>query len=274
MQESRGNGDEPEAVIIEPLRKRKVRSGSPYTRPTEIEQVLTLLISLPIDEAIARARIRNRRSVGWLPGECLLHMTRRAARMHDMRAYERWYEQLAERVRAGLPRPSNKDRPSARELEIADVGFDRFIAMLTADLNGYDNRLDIWEARFDLALINLRRDALKKTLRKPDAPEIVEIEGDCAIAAEAARERGAFNPVDDALLNESDFRSRWFDAIDALPTEQNRIITMIAEGIPIGTGAAGEQSISTLLGIHPRTVNNHKNRAFDAIRRAMKGGEA
>ena len=29
--------------------------------------------------------------------------------------------------------------------------------MLAADLHGYDDRLDIWEARFDLALINLRR---------------------------------------------------------------------------------------------------------------------
>lgn len=275
VQESLENdGDEPQAAVIEPLRKRKAGSGSPYTRPTEIEQILTLLMSLSLDEAIARARIRNRHSVGWLPGECLLHMTRRAARMRDMRAYGRWYDQLAERVRAGLPRPASKNRPAARELEIADAGFDRFIIMLTADLNGYDDRLDIWEARFDLALINLRRDALKKTLRKPEAPEMVDIDGDPLIAAEAALKQGEDNPVADALLNENDFRSRYFEAIDALPTEQNRIITMTAEGIPVGTGAAGEQSISGLLGMSPRMVNYHKNRAIEAIRCAMEGGEA
>jgi hypothetical protein len=270
---SENGGDEPQSDVIEPLRKRKA-SGAPYSRPAEIEQVLTLLISLPIDESVARARIRNRKSAGWLPGECLLHMTRRAARMRDMRAYERWYQELAERVRAGLPRPANKNRPSARELEIADAGFDRFIGMLAADLHGYDDRLDIWEARFDLALVNLRRDALKKTLPKSDAPQMVDIDGDPVIAAEAARERGEDNPVADALLNENDFRSRYFDAIDALPREQNRIITMTAEGIPVGTGAAGEHSISGLLGMSPRMVNYHTNRAIEAIRCAMEGGEA
>jgi hypothetical protein len=275
VQESSENGgDEPEGNLIEPLRKRKAGSGSPYTRPIEIEQILALLIGLPLDEAIARARIRNRHSVGWLPGECLIHMTRRAARIGDMRAYERWYEQLAERVRAGLPRPANRNRPSARELDIADIGFDRFLGILVADLHAYDDRLDIWEARFDLALFNLRRDALRKGLPKKDGPEMVEIDGDQMVAAEAAREQGAFNPVDDAFLNERDFRSRYFDAIDALPTEQNRIITMTIEGIPVGTGAAGEQSISGLLGMSPRMVNYHKNRAIEAIRCAMEGGEA
>lgn len=233
-----------------------------------------MLIALPPDEALARARIRNRRAPGWLPGECVIHMTRRAARLKDRRSYQRWYEVLAERIRAGLPRPVNKDRPQARELEIAEAGFDRFLTMLAADLNQYDERLDIWEARFDLALANLRRDALRKVLPADDEPQTVEISDDPGIAEEVERATGAFDPLDPARLNEADFRSRLWDAIDALPTEQNRIITMTLKGIPIGTGAPGEQSISTLLGMQSRTINNHKNRAYDAIRRAMEGGEA
>lgn len=274
MQESWASGDEPKAGVIEPLRKRKAGSGPLYTRPSGIEQMLRLLTTLTIDEAIARARIRNRRSPGWLPGECVVHMTRRAARMRDRRSYQRWYEILGERVRAGLPRPANKNRPAARELEIGEAGFDRFVAMLAVDLNVYDERLDIWEARFDLALKNLRRDALRKLLPADGEPETVEIGDDPLLAGEVERAQGAFDPFDPAHLNEADFRSRLWDAIDALPTEQNRIITMTLQGIPIGTGVAGEQSISTLLGMQPRTINNHKNRAYDAIRRAMEGGEA
>jgi hypothetical protein len=266
------NGNEPD--MIEPLRKKKLGNGPIYTRPTEIEQLLQLLVTLPVDEAIARARIRSRSAAGWIPGECVIHMARHAARMHDRRLYQRWYEVLADRVRAGLPRPANKNRPAARELELGEAGFDRFIAMLATDLNGYDERLDIWEARFDLALANLRRDALRKVLPAEDEPETVEIGDDPLLSAEVERAQGAFDPFDPARLNEADFRSRVWDAIDALPTEQNRIITMTAEGIPIGTGAPGERSISTLLGLQPRTINNHKNRAYDAIRRAVEGDEA
>lgn len=274
MQESWTNDDKPPSDMIEPLRKRKAGSGELYTRPSQIEQMLKLLIALPVEEALARARVRNRKSPGWLPGECVLHMARRAARLRDRRSYERWYEILAERVLAGLPRPSNKDRPAARELEIGEAGFERFIAMLSIDSNLYDDRLDIWEARFDLALKNLRRDALRKLLPAHDEPETVEIGDDPALAAEVERAQGAFDPFDPGRLNEEDFRSRLWDAIDALPREQNRILTMMAKGIPIGTGSEGEQSIATFLGLHPRTINNHKRRAFDTLRKAMEGDEA
>lgn len=151
------NGDEPGPELIEPLRKRKLGDGPIYSRPSDIEELLRLLIVLPVDEAIARARIRNRRAAGWLPGECVIYMTRRAAHLKDRRSYQRWYDVLAERIRAGLPRPVNQHRPAARELEVAETGFDRFLEMLATDLNGYDERLDIWEARFDLALANLRQ---------------------------------------------------------------------------------------------------------------------
>jgi hypothetical protein len=274
VQESWTNDDKPEPDVIEPLRKRKAGGGDLYTRPGHIEQMLKLLIALPADEALARARIRNRKSPGWLPGECVLYMTRHAARLRDRRSYERWYEILAERVVAGLPRPANKNRPAARELEIGEAGFLRFIAMLSVDSNVYDDRLDIWEARFDLALKNLRRDALRKLLPADDELETVAIGDDPGLAEEVERAQGAFDPFDPGRLNEQDFRSRLWDAIDALPREQNRILTMMAEGIPIGTGVPGEQSIATMLGLHPRTINNHKRRAFETLRLAMEGGEA
>ena len=274
MQESWTNDDKPEPDAVDPLRKRKTGSGALYTRPSQIEQMLKLLIALPVEEALARARIRNRKSPGWLPGECVLHMLRRAARLRDRRSYGRWYDILAERVLAGLSRPSNRDRPAARELELAETGFHRFVAMLAVDSNVYDERLDIWDARFDLALKNLRRDALRKLLPADDEPETVEIGDDPGLAEEVERAQGAFDPFDPGRLNEEDFRSRLWDAIDALPREQNRILTMMAKGIPIGTGAPGEESIATLLGLHPRTINNHKRRAFATLREAMKGDEA
>ena len=265
--------EEPASEAIPPLRKRTVK-GDLYTRPAHVEALLALLVTLPEEEALARARIANRRAPGWIPGECLVHMLRRAGRLRDRRGYRRWYELLAARVRMALPRPANERRASAKELEIADLAFDRFVRLLGPDLSGYEERLDIWEARFDLALANLRRDALRNVLPGDDEPEQVAIDHDPAVAAEAEVAGGAFDPFDPARLYEESFRFRVWAAIDALPTEQNRILTMMAKGMAIGTGAEGEQSISGILRMHPRTVNNHKRRAFDAVRSAIQGGEA
>ena len=264
-------GEEQIAETIPPLRNRKLKNGPLYTRPEEIEVLLSLLVTLPEDEALARARIRNRRSPGWLPGECLVHMMRRAGRLRNRSAYRRWYELVGERIRSGLPRPANKQRPTTTELEIVEVAFDRFGRLLGPDLADYEKRLDIWEARFDLALANLRRDALDKVLPGKDEPRTVEIGDDAGLAEEVERAKGAFDPFDPARMNEENFRSRVWAAIDALPTEQNRILTMMANGIPFGTGAEGAQSITGILRMQPRTVNNHKRRAFAAIRQAFDG---
>ena len=267
-------GEEQIAETIPPLRNRKLKNGPLYSRPEEIEALLAMLVTLPEEEALARARIRNRRTPGWLPGECLVHMMRRAGRLRNRSAYRRWYELVAERIGAALPRPASKRRPTTTELEIVDAALDRFLRLLGPDLTDYEKRLDIWEARFDLALANLRRDALEKVLPGKDEPRTVEIGDDPVLAEEVERAKGAFDPFDPARMNEEDFRSRVWAAIDALPTEQNRILTMMANGIPFGTGAEGEQSITGILRMQPRTVNNQKRRAFEAIREALHGDEA
>jgi ribosomal protein L39E len=259
---------------IPPLRKRKPNNGPLYYRPEDTEALLALLVTLPEEEALARARIQNRRAPGWLPGECLIHMMRRAGRLRDRRAYRHWYDLVSERIRRALPRPASKRRADSTELEIAEVAFHRFLRLLGPDLAGYEERLDIWEARFDLAVANLRRDALEKVLPAEDEPNTVEIGDDPALAKEVEEAAGAFDPFDPARINEEDFRSRVWEAIDALPTEQNRILTMMAQGIPFGTGAEGEKSISGILRMQPRTVNNHKRRAFEAVRKALEGDDA
>ena len=252
---------------IPALRKRKI-DGEPYCRPPEIEYLLQLLVQIESEEALARARIRRRSAPGWLPGECLIHMLRRAGRAKNRRQYNRWCELVLERVRAALPRVGEGTSPDI--LEVADHAFDRFVGLLGPDLEGYDERLDIWEARFDLALANLRRDAFRRNATLEDS-DTIAVGDDPALLNEMERALGAFDPFDPAKAADDDFRSKVWDAIDALPTEQNRILTMMREGLPVGSGAAGEPSISGILGRTPRTILNQKLRAFAAIRRAVTG---
>lgn len=253
-------------ALIPALRKRKV-DGAAYSRPAEIETLLGILVVMDEDEALLRARIRRRSTPGWLPGECLVHMLRRAGRNRDKRAYNKWCTIVLERVRAALPRAGDL-AASPRELERVDYVLDRFVSLLGPDLADYEERLDIWEARFDLALANLRRDAFRRD-SAVDFGEAVSIEDDTALASEIERALGAFDPF--ATSQEDDFRSRVWTAIDTLPTEQNRILTMTREGVPVGSGAAGEASISGILGRTPRTILNQKLRAIAAVRRLVLG---
>lgn len=256
---------------IPALRKQKV-DGTPYVRPSDIEGLLRVLVKIDEDDALARARIRRRSAPGWLPGECLIHMLRRAGRRRDQRSYNKWCALILERVRAGLPR-ADGEAVAARTIELTDYALDRFVGMLGPDLAGYDERLDIWEARFDLALANLRRDAFRRHASGDEVGEVISLGDDAALAAEVERARGAFDPFDPARDAEDDFRSRVWTAINALPTEQNRILTMMREEMPVGTGAAGEISMSGVLNRTPRTILNYKLKAIAAVRRAVLGDE-
>jgi hypothetical protein len=132
-------------------------------------------------------------------------MMRRAGERSDRRAYNQWCTLVLERVRAGLPRASSTSA-TARTLELADYAFDRFVGLLGPDLAEYEDRLDIWEARFDLALANLRRDAFRRdTVVDDERSETVAIGDDEALRLEVERALGAFNPFDLALEAEDDF---------------------------------------------------------------------
>ncbi|GAB7551941.1 hypothetical protein NRB_14420 [Novosphingobium sp. 11B] len=266
MAQSEGGRSE----TVEPLRKRKA-DGTLYLRPPDMERLLVGLMSIDEGELLARAAIRRRSAPGWLPGECLVHMMRRAGRNRDRRAYNRWCALVLERIGARLMQRPESSVPVAN-LERAEYALDRFVAMLGPDLEAYDERLDIWEARFDLALANLRRDAFRRAYSAEET-DTVGIADDPAIIAEVERSVGSFDPFDPARLADEDFRFRTWAAIDALPTEQNRVIIMMHSGLPVGTGAEGQHSISGMLGTTPRTILNWKHKAYAAIRAAVEGDE-
>ena len=247
------------AEVIPPLRNRKVSDGTLYTRSDDVERLLAGLVALPEDEILSRAAITRRSAPGWLPGECLVFMMRRASRRRDRRAYDRWCTLVLARIRARMPYVPGTGPASSRELEMADYGLNRFGSLLGPDLDGYNEKLDIYEAVFDLALANLRRDALRTVLPAKGEPTPVELGSDPRLELEVERAKSGDDIFGHARENDEDFRSTAWAAIDALPTEQNRILTMIREGVPPGEMAA-------ILGLSPRTLLNHKNAAIAAVR--------
>jgi len=75
-------------------------------------------------------------------------------------------------------------------------------------------------------------------------------------------------------MNEEDYRSRLDAAIDALPEEQIRIMTMLAHGMQIENKTDPDRpTITKVLGRSEKHVRNHRNKAFETIRSLLERDE-
>jgi hypothetical protein len=257
--------DEEAAEAIPPLRKRTVDDVL-YERRPETTRLISGLLQLPEREALERARISRRSDPGWLRGECLVFMMRRASRRGDKQNHQRWCTLALARIRQQMPHGRTTANQTPLELALAEYGPNRFAMLLRPDLDGYNEQLDIYEAVFDLAVSRLRKDALRTLLPKRDdaepKPSHVEFGSSPAVDLEVERAKSCDDLFGDAHRNDEAFRSAVWAAIDALPTEQNRILTMMRDGV-----APGE--MAQILGLEPKTLYNRKQAAMKAVREAM-----
>jgi hypothetical protein len=143
--------------LTAPLRKQKP-DGTAYTRQPETETLITILAQLGRDEILARCAIRQRADPQYVSSECLLHLVRASRADNSSAWFERLYKILYDRVLRALPRADAADGETSsltQEL-IRERASERFVEMLAADRQDYENRLDFFEVRFDMALKRLR----------------------------------------------------------------------------------------------------------------------
>lgn len=261
--------------MIPPLRKCRKGTNEPYKRRAGIEAQLTELASLSRNTLLDRGRIRSSRDPGYIPSECLLHFLRASRQENSERYFERLFKLFFDRLIAALPRAESGDKDHGTidltAEKIRDRAMGRIMEMLAVDRDGYDERLDYFEISFNAAMATLRKDSMTPALR--DQKRSAPINPDPKTgepSAEVERARGAFDPFDPAKSNDEDYRLRLDAAIDALPKEQIRIVTMIAHGIPIESKTPGKPSISAILGRSEKTVRTHRDKAYEAIREAVQ----
>jgi DNA-directed RNA polymerase specialized sigma24 family protein len=258
-----------ETDLVTPLRKTNLE-GAVYERDARIEAILRNLESLPRADLVARCQISNRSDPGYVPSECLLYFLR-ATRDHNGDAYfERLYKLLIARLLRVLPRAQTAKGIDQTRSLIREAAVDRFVGLLVADRRDYSDKLDFFEIRFDRAVANLRRDAQERAWREANRTMPIAFDPETnepSAAVEAAC--GSFNPFDASFYNQEDYRSRLDAAIDTLAREQIRIIEMLRQGIPIDSKEPGTVTIARTLGKSERTVRNHRDRAFAALRAAL-----
>ncbi len=261
-------------AIVTPLRKRRL-SGELYERDPKIEALIAELAVLPRDELITRAEITKRSDSGYVPSECLVYFIRASRRDNNEAWFERLYRILTERVLRSLPNAEGHDgkTESLTRGVVRDKVFGRFVELLSADRAGYAEKVDYFEVRFDGALANLRRDAQEKAWRDENRSQPLEYDeesGELSPEVEAAA--GTQDPFATSNFDDPAYRSRLDAAIEALPTEQSRIIHMLRQGFPIDSKEPDVMTIAKALGRSEKTVRTYRDKAFTALRAAMADG--
>lgn len=262
-------------LSIAPLRKRRV-SGELYSRDPNVEALIAELAILPRDELIARAAVTKRSYPHYVPSECLVYFIRASRRDNSEAWFERLYRILIERVLRSLPKAESSDgrTESLTRGVVRDKVFSRFVELLSADRADYVDKLDYFEVRFDGALASLRRDAQEKAWRDENRSQPLEYDeesGELSPEVEAAA--GAHDPFAASDFDDPAYRSRLNAAIEALPTEQSRIIHMLRQGFPIDSKEPDVMTIAKALGRSEKTIRTYRDKAFATLRAAMTDGD-
>lgn len=259
--------------MITPLRKCTA-AGLSYTRPHPIEVLLAELHGLSPEDLVARCEIRDRNDAAYVPSECLVHLVRARKADNSDALFERLYKFLAARILQALPNPDsrqgNKIAISLTKSRIREKVFDRFIEILASDRAGYDDRLDYFEIRFDGALANLRRDARSQAWTEENRTVALGLDPEAnEPSPEVNKALESFDPFSPEKINEENYRFRLVEAIEALPPEQSRIVTMIGRGIPIDSADPYAITIAKTLGKVEKTIRKYRDLAFESIRAAL-----
>jgi hypothetical protein len=262
-----------------PLRKTTL-DGKLYTRRPEIEAALEALAGMSRSDMAERSKISDLNHADYLPPELLIHLVRNSRGDNDDSHFERIYRSLRLRVLArlpslqGTPGPDNKTYVPKTNIKITEQVMDRFQEILIRDRAGYDDRMDYFEVNFDAAVASLKSTARRKAWKEENASQPLSLDeetNDLSPEIEAAA--AAQNPLTDSKIDDPYYRSRLDAAIDGLPPNQRMIIELLRQGIPIESKEPNVPSIVDLVGAVEKTVRNRRDRAFEAIRKALKEEE-
>lgn len=131
----------------------------------------------------------------------------------------------------------------------------------------------MFEIRFDLALLSLKNDALKRSYRSENRNTDLGFDDDSAdIAPEVEAALEGYDPFEKTAFDNYRYRCNLDAAIESLPELQQRIIEMTRLDIPIDSTDPNEITISKALDKAEKTIRNHKKKALSHLRILLQGG--
>lgn len=255
--------------------------GTPYRRRVDIEIALDRLVALPRSKLARHCSVHDSADPTYLPSECLLHLVRSSRTDNSRTHFDVLYRSLRQRVLARLPGPEVGRGPAGEVLfsqaktRTAEGVMDRFQELLMLDRRSYDERLDYFEVNFDDAIAALRLTARKKAWKEENRSVPMTYDDETSeLNAEIEEAAASQNPLSVSKLDDPAYRLRLDAAIDALPEHQRRVVELLRQGFPIDSKEAGVRTIVGTLGCAEKTVRNRRNKAYEAIRKALEEEES
>jgi len=251
---------------------RKLRDGVAYERPIKVEGQIDELAALTGEERFRRLAILDRNDPHYVASECLLYFLRRL-RGNSPRNYEVLYKILLRRVTSVLPGGWRRESGPvvSSEERAASAALGRFVEILAADYNGYDDRLDFFEVMFGAAVASLRRTALSKE-RKADGRE-AQLPDEPDAVDRIQTSTSGFNPLAHDKYSDPVYRIRLRAAIDALPEDQRMALLLDWQGVPFTSNDPDIATVGSFIGCGEQAARQKRDRAREAIRIALEGDD-
>ena len=205
-----------------------------------------------------------------------MHLVRASRNDNSDVWFEKLYKILLDRILRALPSAESTDgeTSSLTRERIRDKVYERIVEMLARDRQAYEDRLDFFEVRFDMALKRLRLDAQKQAWREANRSRPITYDEDTSeLDPEIEKAAGSVNPLDGLEYRNEAFRLRLDAAIEALPPEQSRTVQMLMLDYQIHSEDPAVTTICSVLQKTPKTIWNYRDRAMKALQKALIEGE-
>ncbi|MEZ6140774.1 MAG: hypothetical protein R3B84_09405 [Zavarzinella sp.] len=261
------------SINLVPLKKQ--RDGQIYTRPPEIEVVISDMSRLTKNEFVKRVKAND--TVNSIPSECLLYFLRRPLFNGDDEVQGEIFTAIRQRVLKAVPVPgrhiSGKSQVAEKsvDLDIRDAVLDKFQELLCKDRNEYQERLDFFECRFNAAVARLRATARRDVSTKAAHYEPLISENETNEPGKEVK-AALFSVMEsfDSPSNDFLYRSKIHAAISSLPLDERRVVELFLEGFPIDSKDQDTMTMVKILYCCEKTVRNRLKRAFAMLAELLK----
>lgn len=257
-------------TLPKPL-KNKTKDGSLYNRQPEIEAGIETLEGIESSKRIQLFQEPDKSHQDYVPSEMLVYFLRRAWRQGKKNEFEQIFKLLIQRIEVTL-RNKIPNADIERASEVRDEIIARFAELIARDCNNQSTILDYYEVRFNHAFAAFRKTTLRDIGPVADNTERLTINNGDVEEIKPEVESSVNNLPDQfsAKLDDLSFRSSLMAAINNLPEDQKVVVGLILQEIPIDSKKKGVITIASILNCDERTVRNRRDRAYKALKEALR----
>lgn len=263
-------------VTPPPLRKRRL-DGSLYTRPLNIEQKLSTTLDWSFKDFVQRATVFDIQHADYIASEIVLHHLRMTRDDDDDIRFNALYPILEARFLRGFPKShTNSDGQQIEDNQLEIMRRDQldgFVELLLEDRQGYEERLDFFEVRFEIAAKKRRLDAFRAYYRAIERVNTTDVYDESTHSRDVEAALVEFQAQVQSPDASPAFRFELRREIDLLPDDERQVIDMWMTGIPDESNDPSIETISSVMNCTAKTVRNRRNRAFERLRAALGGGD-